>query len=213
MARAKKDSTIPNTFASRLRELMEEREMTQGDIAAVTGRSRQTVSQYVNGISEPGYDNLVNIAVSLNVSTDYLLGLTNIKAIDPEITMAQRVTGLDEWSIERLWAQSRIASGDSDADLSLEMVDEFIDFALGCYGKHSPVALYWNFRKQYDRMIESRDQTMLTTISNTGDVVMSPYAAADHFRTALCDRFKAYLQDLYPLPDDPSEEDGNGIDY
>ena len=212
MARAKKDSTDPNPFASRLRELMEERGVTQGDIAAVTGRSRQTVSQYVNGISEPGYDNLVNIAVALNVSTDYLLGLSEIKSINPEITLAQKITGLDEYSIDKLWAQSKIAEGDSDADLTLEMVDEFIDFALGCYGKHSPVALYWNFRKQYDRMIESNDQTMLTTISDTGDVVMSPYAAADHFRTALCDRFKEYLQDLYPLPDDPSKEDGNGND-
>lgn len=64
-------------FPTALRTLMEERGKTQENIANATGKTRQTVSQYVNGISEPGYDVLVKIANYFDVSLDYLLGRTD----------------------------------------------------------------------------------------------------------------------------------------
>ena len=64
-------------FPVALRTLMEERCKTQENIAKMTGKTRQTVSQYVNGISEPGYDVLVKIADYFDVSLDYLLGRTS----------------------------------------------------------------------------------------------------------------------------------------
>ena len=63
-------------FPTALRTLMEERGETQESIAKAAGKTRQTISQYVNGISEPGYDVLVKIADYFDVSTDYLLGRT-----------------------------------------------------------------------------------------------------------------------------------------
>lgn len=63
-------------FPTALRTLMEERGETQENIAKAAGKTRQTISQYVNGISEPGYDVLVQIADHFDVSTDYLLGRT-----------------------------------------------------------------------------------------------------------------------------------------
>lgn len=77
MARNKKQGDKFNApFATSLRQLIEDRKVTQGDIASVTGVTRQTVSQYCNGISEPGYDTLVKIADRFDVSIDYLLGRT-----------------------------------------------------------------------------------------------------------------------------------------
>lgn len=79
MPRIKKDAgeAFKSPFAVALRKLMEEKPTTtQEKLAEVTGKTRQTVSQYVNGISEPGYDTLVKIADYFNVSTDYLLGRT-----------------------------------------------------------------------------------------------------------------------------------------
>ena len=64
-------------FPTALRKLMEERGETQENIAKAIEKTRQTVSQYVNGISEPGYDTLVKIADYFDVSSDYLLGRTN----------------------------------------------------------------------------------------------------------------------------------------
>ena len=77
MARNKKQGDKYNgPFASSLRQLMEDRNVTQADLASKIEVTPQTVSQYCNGISEPGYDNLVKIADYLDVSIDYLLGRT-----------------------------------------------------------------------------------------------------------------------------------------
>lgn len=84
MARNKKpDDGYNAPFPSALRELLKERGETQGDIAAVTGKTRQTVSQYYNGISEPSYDTLVKIADHFDVSLDYLLGRTREPRREP----------------------------------------------------------------------------------------------------------------------------------
>lgn len=77
MSRNKKHGDKFNApFATSLRQLIEDRKLTQGDIASITGVTRQTVSQYCNGISEPGYDTLIKISDYFNVSIDYLLGRT-----------------------------------------------------------------------------------------------------------------------------------------
>ena len=208
-------------IAERLLSLRKSRGLTQKELANAVGIDLTSIKNYeiaesgssrVNSNIGMKVDTLIKIAKFYGVSTDYILGMTDLMTPAAHVIEAQYTTGLNECSIDLLMAQAMIATGDSDADLTLEMVDEFIDFALDSYGKDSPVVLYWNFRKQYERMMASKNQTMLTTISDTGDVLMPTYAAADYFRTALCDRFKAYLQDLYPLPDDPSEEDGNGND-
>lgn len=62
---------------------MEDRKTTQGELASVIGMKRQTISQYVNGISEPSYEVLVKIARFFDVSTDYLLGLSADPAPSP----------------------------------------------------------------------------------------------------------------------------------
>lgn len=79
MARDKKDTTdmYKSPFPVALRALMSEKPITtQEKLAEITGKTRQTVSQYVNGISAPGYDTLIKIADYFDVSTDYLLGRT-----------------------------------------------------------------------------------------------------------------------------------------
>lgn len=69
-------------FATRLLTLMNKQPITtQAQLAEITGKTRQTISQYVNGISEPGYDTLVKIADHFRVSVDYLIGRT----ADPKV--------------------------------------------------------------------------------------------------------------------------------
>lgn len=89
-------------FAKSIRSLMEERGMTQDELAQAVGRTRQTVSQYVNGISEPGYDTLVKIADIFNVSADFLLGRTEAKTTDSTTQSIVRSTGLSEHSVALL---------------------------------------------------------------------------------------------------------------
>lgn len=80
---SKQNDKFNSPFASALRRLMEDRKATQGELASEIGMKRQTVSQYVNGISEPSYEVLVKIARFFAVTTDYLLGLSADPAPSP----------------------------------------------------------------------------------------------------------------------------------
>lgn len=102
MARVKKDiaDMHKSPFPVALRALMSEKPITtQEKLAEITGKTRQTVSQYVNGISEPGYDTLIKIADYFDVSIDYLLGRTKDRRKVPSVY--DRI-GLSEESISIL---------------------------------------------------------------------------------------------------------------
>lgn len=69
-------------FRENLRKLRTDNSLTQEELSKKLNVSPSTISQYENGIREPGISQLINIAKTFNVSVDYLLGLTNIKALD-----------------------------------------------------------------------------------------------------------------------------------
>lgn len=105
MARSKKDLTekYQSPFASRLRELMDASKMTQDTLAQKIGKTRQTVSQYANGDSEPGYATLVKIADIFNTTTDYLLGVTNAKSVSTDERAIIDKTGIKENNLNKLF--------------------------------------------------------------------------------------------------------------
>ena len=74
-----KVGTRMNTFASRLTELRESRDMSQKDIQEFLHVSSGTASNYGKGRHEPDFDTLIAIADLFEVSTDYLLGRTDFK--------------------------------------------------------------------------------------------------------------------------------------
>ena len=66
-----------NIFARRLKELRIENNFTQTDVATRLGIRQQSYVRYENGSGEPSLGTLVAIAKLYNVTTDYLLGLTD----------------------------------------------------------------------------------------------------------------------------------------
>lgn len=86
-------------FAERLRNARIEKGCTQEEIANYLGFTRPTYTAYESGRRKPDNDTLVKIARFLNVSTDYLLGLSDIK--DPIETIAAHHDG-EEWTEEEL---------------------------------------------------------------------------------------------------------------
>ncbi|MBN3405755.1 XRE family transcriptional regulator [Clostridium botulinum] len=60
-------------FGDRLRELREEKQLTQEEFGKLLNVSRQAISSYEKGENEPTIDALVKIANIFNVSLDYLL--------------------------------------------------------------------------------------------------------------------------------------------
>ena len=63
----------------RLRELREEREITQRVLAEYLHIKQNTYSQYENGQRQVPIDVIIKLANYYNVSTDYILGVSDTK--------------------------------------------------------------------------------------------------------------------------------------
>lgn len=123
MARGNKtiEEKYNSPFASNIRKLMLERGVTQDELAHAIGKTRQTVSQYVNGISEPGYSTLVCIADFFNVPVDFLLGRTEVQSMDSTIQSIAANTGLSEHSVTSL------ISDTSDIHMIARLVNDILE--------------------------------------------------------------------------------------
>ncbi len=62
---------------SRLKDLREDHDLTQTDIAGLLKTTRQQVSKWENGTQMMGIDKYIVLAKYYNVSMDYLLGLVD----------------------------------------------------------------------------------------------------------------------------------------
>ena len=64
-------------FARRLKELRKSEDMSQSLLASKIGVAQSNVSDWENDISRPEYENLIKLAKIFDVTTDYLLGLSD----------------------------------------------------------------------------------------------------------------------------------------
>ena len=62
----------------RIRELREDSDLKQSDIAKIMNTTQQHYSKIENGKAEPKADQIIKIALFYQTTTDYILGLTNI---------------------------------------------------------------------------------------------------------------------------------------
>lgn len=69
------------SIGARLRALLEEREMTQVDLAKHLSLAKSSVSQYISGTRTPDVQTLQAIASFFGVSTDYLLGRSDDRGL------------------------------------------------------------------------------------------------------------------------------------
>lgn len=65
-------------YAKRLRDLRENRDLTQSDIAKVLKTTYQYYSTYESGKRELPFSRAIRLAQFYNVSLDYLAGLTDV---------------------------------------------------------------------------------------------------------------------------------------
>lgn len=62
-------------FPRKLKELREEKQLKQKDLANIINVSPSRISEWENGKKRPVYEDLINVAKFFEVSLDYLLGL------------------------------------------------------------------------------------------------------------------------------------------
>lgn len=68
----------------RMRNLREDSDKTQQEIAAILGTSQTMYARYERGANEMPIRHLIRLAKYYDVSTDYLLGLTKEKKPFPQ---------------------------------------------------------------------------------------------------------------------------------
>ena len=66
-------------YYKRIRELREDNDEKQREIAELLNTSQQHYSKIENGATEITADRIITLAKHYNVSTDYILGLTDNK--------------------------------------------------------------------------------------------------------------------------------------
>ncbi|MBQ6122875.1 MAG: helix-turn-helix transcriptional regulator [Clostridia bacterium] len=70
----------------RFRDLREDMDMTQQELATQLNIRQSTLSQYENGQRQIPLNTLIQLALFFDTSTDYLLGLTNERNPYPRIS-------------------------------------------------------------------------------------------------------------------------------
>ncbi len=98
-------------FNKKLQELRKEYNMTQQKLATYLKVARPTVTCYENGTKMPSFEKLIEIAKLFNVSTDYLLGVSEEKGIE--------AIGLSEEEKELLKKYRNLSEEDKEKLLSV----------------------------------------------------------------------------------------------
>lgn len=83
-------------FGQRIKMLRKQYKDTQKQLADYLGVSRQTIHCYEVEMYEPDLNLLYKIASRYNVSTDYLLGKTNIKNYKDKLYIDKKLGSLDK---------------------------------------------------------------------------------------------------------------------
>ena len=145
--------TERDIFATRLRELMKERGTNQTKLSAQILEEqgqvmqRQTISQYMNGQSKPDTERLTLLCRALDISADYLLGLSEVQSFNVDIKAVCKYTGLSEKAVKAIVDLNEYADlccenadkDDEDSELKANnavgifgMFDEFLSLD-ACY--------------------------------------------------------------------------------
>lgn len=64
-------------FGKRLSDLLYQRNLSQKELAAMSNTTEATISRYLSRDRTPRVEIVISIAKALNVTTDYLLGITD----------------------------------------------------------------------------------------------------------------------------------------
>lgn len=143
---------------NRLKLLREEADMGQQDLCNLLNIEQSTLANYENNRRTPKLDILLKIAKCLNVSTDYLLGLTNQKA-----PYGKSVPTINDGETQKsiaFWL-SKTGLGSDEAAEKLGISEELLEDY--CSGENMPLNILIELSKvcnvSTDCLLGLRDKT------------------------------------------------------
>ncbi len=78
-----------NISLNRIRELREDRDLRQTDVAAATGIDQRSLSNYETGKTLPDSNTVIKLAAFFGVTCDYLLGVSERSLNDMQSVIAE----------------------------------------------------------------------------------------------------------------------------
>lgn len=101
-----------STFGKRMGKIMQEKSVSRGALRDSTGLSLQSISNYLNDKRKPDCEMVAEISKALNVSSDYLLGLSDASTRNETIQGVHDLTGLSQKAISKLSVEKYCDSND-----------------------------------------------------------------------------------------------------
>ncbi len=71
---SRKEERYLMKWNKRIKDLREDNDMTQEELATRLGISKRTLLRYESGVSEPTISVLISLSLLFNVSVDYIIG-------------------------------------------------------------------------------------------------------------------------------------------
>ena len=113
-----------NKIGMRIQDLLNEKNMTQKDLANSVGVSEVTISRYISGARSPRVEIIDKIATRLSVTTDYILGKSN----ERYYPKTEKFTTAEEAAKFLLKQQIVMSYGDFDTNkLSDDEKNQFVN--------------------------------------------------------------------------------------
>lgn len=84
---------------NRIRELRAEKNITQLRLSMELEVSQETVSAYENGKHLPSLKSLIKMADLFHVSTDYLIGRSDVRKPSPDEPLPNEDLAVQDWSL------------------------------------------------------------------------------------------------------------------
>lgn len=172
--KSSKDDNFHKPFPRRLRQLLDgvllpEKKTTQEGLAKEVGVTRQAIAQYKDGKTQPTIDVLERMADYYEVTTDFLLGRTDVSSMDTDLQKVSKFTGLSEKALENIGMLSispniEISKYERTIPCSLrEVLDMFLS-------NENFVMFWFNWVKMLSNSLMIRkDGDSLTVLNHSGD--------------------------------------------
>ena len=130
------------SVAERLVEIREKNGYTRKKLADELGRPYRTITKYETGEREPGHSYIVEIAKKFGVSTDYILGASDVMASETKKapSAAEATLGAGRISLEEsdriLVALGLIKEGQQLSDEDLAFLTHVVGLLNAWFSKH-----------------------------------------------------------------------------
>ena len=195
--------TTEETFAKRFQQLLKEKKEASGltlrELAKDLDVSLGILSDWQNGKKIPRMDSVIHLAQYFNVTTDYLLGLTDVRTTDSSARAASELTGLWEQSINKLTELKHEGETETPeqvligANRELYYINKFIQSGTLLRLAHSIVSLEKNIT------VEARDEIYIEKLkANRYDEAFYPEFQKRYFKPLPPDLAEKIYKEHFP---------------